>query len=146
MFNLDPAAEARETPRILSAVSRTERRIRAHLRLLFESRGLTYPPGDVFLRVFKLEESLELWARNGSSGPFTRVKTYRAFNIPLTDLEKRIAELDPDRPIAIVCRSGYRSSAAASILEGQGFPNVANVAGGTQAWISSGFQVDKAAV
>ncbi len=83
LFNLDPTAEAQETPRILSAVSRTERRIRAHLRLLFESWGLTYPPGDVFLRVFKLEESLELWARNGSSCPFTRVKTYRAFNIPL---------------------------------------------------------------
>ena len=83
LFNLDPVAKARETPRILSAVSRTERRIRARLRPLFESRGLTYPPGDVFLRVFKLEESLELWARNGSSGPFTRVKTYRAFNLPL---------------------------------------------------------------
>ncbi len=83
LFNLDPAAEARETPRILSAVSRTERRIRARLRLLFESRGLTYPPGDVFLRVFKLEESLELWARKRSSGPFTLLKTYRAFNLPL---------------------------------------------------------------
>ncbi len=69
-----------------------------------------------------------------------------AFNIPLTDLEKRIAELDPDRPIAIVCRSGYRSSAATSILEGRGFPNVANVVGGTQAWISSGYEVEKAAV
>jgi hydroxyacylglutathione hydrolase len=70
----------------------------------------------------------------------------RAFNIPLTDLKKRINELDPDRPIAIVCRSGYRSSAATSILEGRGFPNVANVVGGTQAWISSGFEVEKAAV
>ena len=69
-----------------------------------------------------------------------------AFNIPLTDLQKRIAELDPDCPIAIVCRSGYRSSAATSIIEGQGFRNVANVAGGTQAWISSGFEVEKAAV
>ena len=79
-------------------------------------------------------------------GEYSDGHAVRAFNIPLTDLGKRITELDPDRPIAIVCRSGYRSSAATSILEGQGFPNVANVVGGTQAWISSGFEVEKAAV
>ena len=65
-----------------------------------------------------------------------------AVNIPLTDLGKRIAELDPARPIAVVCQGGYRSSAASSILEGHGFRSVANVVGGTQAWISSGFEVE----
>ncbi|MEE8110827.1 MAG: L,D-transpeptidase family protein [bacterium] len=80
---LAPAGEARETSQILNGVSRTERRIRARLKPLVESKGLTYPPGDVFLRVFKLEEELELWARNGPSGPFTLVKTYKAFNLPL---------------------------------------------------------------
>ena len=49
LFNLDPTAEAQETPRILSAVSRTERRIRAHLRLLFESWGLTDPRYTAFV-------------------------------------------------------------------------------------------------
>ncbi len=91
-INLEPAAEARETIRILSAVSRTERRIRGRLRSLFESRGLTYPPADVFVRIFKLEEELELWARNGPSGPFTLVKLYKAFNLPLNYKKGRIQD------------------------------------------------------
>jgi len=79
-------------------------------------------------------------------GEYRGGHTVGALNIPLSDLERRIAELDPECPIAIVCRSGYRSSAATSILEGRGFRNVTNVTGGTQAWISSGFEVEEECV
>jgi rhodanese-related sulfurtransferase len=66
-----------------------------------------------------------------------------ALNIPLSDLQARIAELDPRRPTAIICGSGYRSSAAASLLLRAGFTDLANVAGGTSGWIAGGHPVEQ---
>ena len=60
----------------------------------------------------------------------------RARNIPLAELQRRIAELDRDEPLAVICQSGYRSSTAASLLERAGFTDVSNVVGGTTAWIA----------
>jgi hydroxyacylglutathione hydrolase len=40
--------------------------------------------------------------------------------------------------VAIVCRSGYRSTVAASVLERAGFTGVMNVAGGMNAWRAAG--------
>ena len=55
--------------------------------------------------------------------------------IPLCDLAGRTGEMDPGRPLAIVCRAGYRSSIAASLFERAGV-NVPflNVTGGMTAW------------
>jgi len=65
-----------------------------------------------------------------------------AVNVPLSELERRLGELDPRRPTAVICQTGYRSSAAASLLRRAGFPEVFNVAGGTAAWIAAGHAVD----
>jgi hydroxyacylglutathione hydrolase len=43
-----------------------------------------------------------------------------------------------DRPVAIICGSGYRSTVAASVLERAGFQNVINVTGGINAWRQAG--------
>jgi hydroxyacylglutathione hydrolase len=47
-----------------------------------------------------------------------------------------------DTEVAIVCRSGYRSSVAASVLERAGFRGVMNVSGGMNAWRSAGLPVE----
>jgi len=65
-----------------------------------------------------------------------------AVNVPLSELERRLGELDPRRPTAVICQTGYRSSAAASLLRRAGFPEVFNVPGGTAAWIAAGHAVD----
>ena len=44
-----------------------------------------------------------------------------AVNLPLDDLGKGIEELDPHRGVAVMCKSGYRSAAAASLLAAAGF-------------------------
>jgi len=59
-----------------------------------------------------------------------------AINIPLHELQRRIAEVDA--PFAVICAGGYRSSAAASILARHGMQAV-NVVGGTAAWIRAGY-------
>lgn len=61
-----------------------------------------------------------------------------AVNAELAHLEEKAAELDPSRQTVVACAGGYRSSAAASILERRGFRNLLNVVGGTGAWISGG--------
>ncbi len=65
-----------------------------------------------------------------------------AVNIPLPVLAGQLAELDPSRPVAVVCKSGYRSSAASGLLTAAGFGDVINVAGGTDAWREAGLPLE----
>ncbi|HOB51684.1 MAG TPA: hypothetical protein PK176_02525 [Acidobacteriota bacterium] len=48
----------------------------AVLEQRFDSRGVAYPPRAVYLRVFKEEQLLELWAGAGARGPFAHVADY----------------------------------------------------------------------
>jgi hydroxyacylglutathione hydrolase len=43
-----------------------------------------------------------------------------------------------DTPVAVVCRSGTRSSTAASVMQRHGFSRVFNVTGGMEAWKKAG--------
>jgi len=54
--------------------------------------------------------------------------------IPLSALRRRFAELDPNQPYYIHCRSGVRSMEAVEFLRQQGFQHVKSVAGGILAW------------
>jgi glyoxylase-like metal-dependent hydrolase (beta-lactamase superfamily II)/rhodanese-related sulfurtransferase len=69
----------------------------------------------------------------------------RAQNAPLASLDKSLGplHLEKDKLTAVICAGGYRSSAAASMLQKQGFSNLLNVAGGTGAWVNAGYPVDK---
>ncbi len=60
-----------------------------------------------------------------------------AVNIPLDQLETSIAAVSG--PAIVICAGGYRSSMASSILERSGVRELANVTGGTSAWVAAGF-------
>jgi hydroxyacylglutathione hydrolase len=77
------------------------------------------------------------------SGEYTGGHAPGARSIPLASLAKDIGRLDPSRPTAVICQSGYRSSAAASLLAQHGFRELSNVVGGTAAWIQAGFPIEK---
>lgn len=47
-----------------------------------------------------------------------------------------------DRPIAITCSTGYRSTVAASVLQRLGFTQLINVTGGMTAWTRAGLPVE----
>ncbi len=59
-------------------------------------------------------------------------------NIPLGELESRLAEVPKDKQVIVVCKKGGRSSQAYEILKGKGFENVANMEGGMDAWSEKG--------
>jgi rhodanese-related sulfurtransferase len=67
-----------------------------------------------------------------------------AMHAPLLHLKETAGNLaiEPSGPTAVICAGGYRSSAATSILEQQGFCNLFNVTGGTSAWINAGYPVE----
>lgn len=54
----------------------------SHLRAVFAERGLEYPASEIYLRVFKHERVLELWARGQDDAAFTRVKEYPVCALP----------------------------------------------------------------
>jgi rhodanese-related sulfurtransferase len=54
-------------------------------------------------------------------------------HIPMGDVAERIGELDKDREVVVLCRSGRRSLEVARFLQQNGFKAV-NLAGGILAW------------
>ena len=57
-----------------------------------------------------------------------------AHHLMLGDLAARLSELPHDRPLIMVCGSGYRSSIAASLLARKGLHGVMSMDGGMTAW------------
>ena len=55
-------------------------------------------------------------------------------HIPMGDVPARLPEIDPEREIVVMCRSGGRSAQVARFLEQQGYARVWNLAGGILAW------------
>jgi adenylyltransferase/sulfurtransferase len=54
--------------------------------------------------------------------------------LPLSELPKRFAELDPNQQYYIHCKSGGRSMKALKFLREQGFKHLKSVKGGITAW------------
>lgn len=68
-----------------------------------------------------------------------------ALTAPLASLQREMQQLplDTAKPTAVICAGGYRSSAATSLLEQQGYRDLLNVSGGTNAWIKAGYDVER---
>ncbi|HLH37522.1 MAG TPA: MBL fold metallo-hydrolase [Bryobacteraceae bacterium] len=58
--------------------------------------------------------------------------------MPLGQLESMLGELRRDLPIAVHCKSGYRSAIGCSLIQRAGFEKVWNVIGGFDAWRACG--------
>jgi len=60
-----------------------------------------------------------------------------SLGIPLNRLMENLKTLPKHRPLLVYCAGGYRSSIAASLLQGSGFGPVSEIAGGIAAWESA---------
>jgi glyoxylase-like metal-dependent hydrolase (beta-lactamase superfamily II)/rhodanese-related sulfurtransferase len=72
-----------------------------------------------------------------------------AIHQPLDTLSKALEAgalpgVDRSKPVAVHCKSGYRSSAACGLLQAHGYREVYNVVGGLDAWTASGLPVEGA--
>jgi hydroxyacylglutathione hydrolase len=67
-----------------------------------------------------------------------------SLHVPYHDLHELPAELDPDRPLAVVCASGQRSAVGASLLQREGASAVLHVVdGGVGTWARHGWPVER---
>ncbi len=78
--------------------------------------------------VLDVREPAELQIASVSADGFTLL------TIPMGTIPPRLAELDPQQPIACLCHHGGRSMQVANFLQSHGFEHVANIAGGIHAW------------
>lgn len=74
-----------------------------------------------------------------ASSEFSANHIKGAVNIQAPDLRTRYKELDPQKPVVIICSTGNRSSLAASILKQHDFREVFNVAGGMTGYSAAGY-------
>jgi rhodanese-related sulfurtransferase len=74
---------------------------------------------------------------------YREVHVAAARNVPLDRLNPATVLRDRrgDEPIYVICRSGGRGRQACEKFNAAGFANVANVEGGTQAWVECGLPV-----
>ena len=59
-----------------------------------------------------------------------------SLHVPLSQLQRRLADIPRHQTLVVYCAGGYRSSIAASVLQREGF-DVAELAGGIAAWQAS---------
>src|SRR4051794_18687501 len=71
-----------------------------------------------------------------SPGEFKEGHLAEAINLNVLDrsFAEKIKRLDKDKAYYVYCRSGGRSGQACSILAGNGFSRVYNLAGGVMGW------------
>ncbi len=77
--------------------------------------------------LWQLLDVREAWERD-----IARVEG--TLDIPMGEVAERLQELDRSRPVAVLCHGGVRSARVATYLAQQGLEQVANIAGGIDAW------------
>lgn len=94
-------------------------------------------------------ETWKTWSAAGRRAQLVDVRSVTEFaaghlpgavNIPLEQIELRIADLDPNAQVVLVCQGGTRARCAHNLLAGS-VGNLEVLDGGTDAWIKAGFPV-----
>jgi rhodanese-related sulfurtransferase len=84
--------------------------------------------GDAVPVVLDVREPWEL--QTASVAP----QGFELVHMPMRGIPERLAELDPQRPIACLCHHGGRSAQVTHFLMNQGFTQVVNIHGGIDRW------------
>ena len=66
-----------------------------------------------------------------------------ALHLPMFEAAARRGEIPADRPVAVVCAGGLRSSTVLSALQRHGLGGLHNVTGGMGAWVKAGYGVTR---
>ena len=57
-----------------------------------------------------------------------------AVHVPMDEIPASLERLDRDADYVVVCHHGHRSAMVCNFLLGRGYPRVANLRGGIDAW------------
>jgi len=62
--------------------------------------------------------------------------------MPMASIPVRLNELQQDKELIIICRSGARSAQVCMFLQQHGYENVFNLRGGLMSWARSGLPIE----
>jgi len=65
-----------------------------------------------------------------------------AVNLPLSELQVRIHEVEKEQAIVLVCARGRRSAMAAEFMASVGYTQLYNLVDGTLGWMMQGLPLD----
>ncbi len=109
---------------------------------------VTKDPREPFTRVSVAEAKEKIDGENvqiidvRTPGEYAGGHVPGAINIPHMSVVARKEELATDKELVFICQMGQRSALACEFAAAVGFDGLYNVEGGTEAWISAGFQVE----
>lgn len=63
--------------------------------------------------------------------------------VPLSNMDKSLEGLHPDRPVYLICRTGRRATQAAERLAKLGFSDLRLIDGGLQGWEAAGLPIER---
>lgn len=86
------------------------------------------PPDDLVVLDVRTQDEFD----SGHLESATMLDFYRE------DFADRLAELDPDKPYLLYCKSGNRSGQALTLMRSLGFTDVTEIDGGFSAWVDAG--------
>lgn len=89
-------------------------------------------PGQLQAALASTDPPVVLDVREGWERDIARLPG--TLDIPMNEVPTRLAQLQRERPIVVMCRSGGRSAQVAQYLDRNGFTRVANLTGGILAW------------
>jgi hydroxyacylglutathione hydrolase len=116
----------------------------------WEARGLPVVSGDI--QDISVPELQQLLEENEGEPLIVDVREPWEYHqghipgaqlIPLGELAQRTDELDPNRPVVLVCATGNRSQTAAAVLGGSQFEKIYNLLEGTLGWRQHGLPLER---
>jgi murein L,D-transpeptidase YafK len=110
------------------------------LRWTFISKGLPYPPGRIFIRVFKDEKILELWALSRRDRRYHFVKKFPICRMSGEPGPKRM-ELDMQAPEGFYFIDHFNSSSSYFLSLGINYPNLSDRILGDPQYPGSGIYI-----
>lgn len=90
LFAQDDSASFRNVQFASSRVSESWKKYNDTLAKEFRKKNVAYPPKDIYLRAFKSQNEMELWAKDGMGSEYKLIKTYHVCAISGSLGPKRI--------------------------------------------------------
>jgi murein L,D-transpeptidase YafK len=120
-FTYQPATTSIHGTRVWSAKTDTDYK----LQQLCKAKGLSYPPARLYMRVFKSENVLEVWAANTSSSDYILLKSYEACAMS-GELGPKLRQGDKQVPEGFYHISGYNPWSLYYLSMKVSYPNAAD--------------------
>jgi rhodanese-related sulfurtransferase len=94
---------------------------------------------DTVIPVHELKNFASSWQAIDvrSASEFAAGHIPAAINIPMDEIESRLADIPPNAHIVLVCQSGQRAEMTRTLLAGR-LPALVTLTGGTDAWAAAG--------